>query len=112
VHALWAKGFTVPQIARQLHLDAKTLRKYVHAPHTQDLISADTRAADGPGQFGIPEVRSFAPAWQRLRRSTAACLPTVPGAVEGAITRVKAIKTQMYGRANLGVPRKRILLKS
>jgi DNA-binding NarL/FixJ family response regulator len=29
VHALQAKGFTAPQIARKLHLDAKTVRKYV-----------------------------------------------------------------------------------
>jgi transposase len=37
-------------------------------------------------------------------------LPHSSGAVEGNVTRIKALKRQMYGRANLDLLRKRILL--
>jgi transposase len=234
VHALWAKGFTVPQIARKLHLDAKTVRRYVDAPYAQDLISARpgrssrldshkpyllARCTEGisgtailleeirgrgyrggertlrrwliavrgtqpppappkipsaraitawimrpygklnevdrlgfkevqaksegiaaiaalargftnmvrqrggeqlqcwlteADQAGIPELRSFATGlgkdFDAVRNGL--MLAYSSGAVEGAITRVKAIKRQMYGRANLDLLRKRILLKS
>ncbi len=37
-------------------------------------------------------------------------LPHSPGAVEGAVNRIKMIKRQMYGRANFDLLRKRVLL--
>jgi len=40
VHALRTKGFTVAQIARKLHLDPKTVRRYADSPQAQDLVSA------------------------------------------------------------------------
>lgn len=39
-------------------------------------------------------------------------LPYSSGAVEGNICRVKALKRQVYGRANLDLLRKRILLST
>jgi transposase len=37
-------------------------------------------------------------------------LPWSSGAVEGNVTRIKAIKRQMYGRANFDLLRRRVLL--
>jgi transposase len=37
-------------------------------------------------------------------------LPHSSGAVEGHVNRIKMIKRQMYGRANLDLLRKRVLL--
>ena len=50
-----------------------------------------------------------------LRRDYAAVrngltLPHSSGAVEGSVNRIKMIKRQMYGRANLDLLRKRVLL--
>ncbi|MGW4412036.1 hypothetical protein ACWEJ6_49110 [Nonomuraea sp. NPDC004702] len=50
-----------------------------------------------------------------MRRDHAAVLagvtlPYSSGAVEGNVCRVKALKRQMFGRANLDLLRKRILL--
>jgi transposase len=66
------------------------------------------------GQSGTPELHSFAGLLGKdhdaIRNGPMHAYSS--GAVEDAITRVKAIKTQMYSRANLDVPRKRILPKS
>jgi transposase len=39
-------------------------------------------------------------------------LPYSSGAVEGNVNRIKMLKRQMYGRANLDLLRKRVLLRS
>jgi transposase len=60
----------------------------------------------------IAEIRSFANGLRKdLDAVTAGLtLKWSSGAVEGAITRVKAIKRQMYGRASFDLLRKRILI--
>jgi len=50
-----------------------------------------------------------------LRRDHAAVtagltLPYSSGAVEGQVNRIKALKRAMYGRANLGLLRQRVLI--
>lgn len=60
----------------------------------------------------LPTLRAFA---RGIRRDQDAVtngltLPHSSGAVEGNVTRVKALKRQMFGRANLDLLRKRILL--
>jgi transposase len=62
----------------------------------------------------LPQLRSFAAG---LRRDLAAVvnglsLPYSSGAVEGNVNRIKVLKRQMYGRANLDLLRKRVLLKA
>jgi transposase len=74
----------------------------------QDLNEWITAAQDS----GLPHLASFA---RGLRRDQDAVtngltLPHSSGAVEGNVTRIKALKRQMYGRANLDLLRKRILL--
>jgi transposase len=39
-------------------------------------------------------------------------LPYSSGAVEGNVNRIKMLKRQMYGRANLDLLRKRVLLRN
>jgi transposase len=65
-------------------------------------------AAAGP----FPEVRSFATTLLKDFDAVRAGLtePWNSGPVEGAINRVKTIKRQMYGRANLDLLRKRVLI--
>jgi transposase len=60
----------------------------------------------------LPHLRSFAAG---LKRDLAAVvngltLPYSSGAVEGNVNRIKMLKRQMYGRANLDLLRKRVLL--
>jgi transposase len=62
----------------------------------------------------LPQLRSFAAG---LKRDLAAVvnglsLPYSSGAVEGNINRIKMLKRQMYGRANLDLLRKRVLLRA
>jgi transposase len=62
----------------------------------------------------LPALRSFAAG---LKRDLAAVvngltLPYSSSAVEGTINRIKMLKRQMYGRANLDLLRKRVLLKA
>jgi len=61
---------------------------------------------------GEPELKSFVIGVRRdLAAVTAGLtLPYSSGAVEGNVTRVNALKRQMYGRASLDLLRKRILL--
>jgi transposase len=75
---------------------------------TQDLEEWITAAQNSD----LPHLASFA---RGLRRDQDAVtngltLPHTSGAVEGNITKIKALKRQMYGRANLDLLRKRILL--
>ncbi|MEV7006652.1 transposase [Streptosporangium sp. NPDC051022] len=60
----------------------------------------------------LPQLQAFA---RGIRRDHAAVLaaltlPHSSGPVEGNVCRVKALKRQMFGRANLDLPKKRILL--
>jgi transposase len=62
----------------------------------------------------LPHLRSFT---RGIRRDQAAVtngltLPHSSGAVEGNVCRIKALKRQMFGRANLDLLRKRILLST
>jgi transposase len=61
---------------------------------------------------GAPALRSFAAGLDRdLDAVTAGLtLPYSSGPVEGTINRIKMIKRQMFGRANLDLLRKRVLL--
>jgi transposase len=64
-------------------------------------------------QAGIPELGSFATGLGKdcdaVRNGL--MLSYSSGAVEGAVTRVKAINRAYYGRANFDLLRKRILLR-
>ncbi|WP_327004529.1 ISL3 family transposase [Dactylosporangium sp. NBC_01737] len=59
----------------------------------------------------LPALRSLAIGMRRDQEAitNGLTLPHSSGAVEGAVTRAKAIKRAMYGRANLDLLRKRIL---
>jgi transposase len=61
---------------------------------------------------GIPQLRRFATSlladYDAVRAGLT--LPWSSGAVEGNVTRIKAIKRQMYGRANFDLLRRRVLL--
>jgi len=61
---------------------------------------------------GIPPLRRFATGlladYDAVRAGLT--LPWSSGAVEGNVTRIKAIKRQMYGRANFDLLRRRVLL--
>lgn len=61
---------------------------------------------------GEPELRAFTASLRRdLDAVTAGLtLPQSSGAVEGNVTRVKAIKRQMYGRAGFDLLRRRVLI--
>ncbi len=60
---------------------------------------------------GYPELRGFAAGLASDRDAVVAGLtqPWSSGAVEGHVNRIKTIKRQMYGRANLDLLRKRVL---
>lgn len=77
----------------------------LHGHRLQDWIEAAERDT-------FPALASFA---RHLRRDLdavrhALSLPHSSGAVEGNINRLKMLKRQMYGRANLDLLRKRVLL--
>jgi transposase len=59
-----------------------------------------------------PDLHSFAAGLRRDHDAVLAglTLPYSSGAVEGHVNRIKMIKRQMYGRANLDLLRKRVLL--
>jgi len=62
----------------------------------------------------VTAIASFA---RNLRRDIDAVrngltLPHSSGAVEGHVNRIKMLKRQMFGRANLGLLRKRTLLQA
>jgi transposase len=61
---------------------------------------------------GVPQLRGFATGlladYDAVRAGLT--LPWSSGAVEGNVTRIKAIKRQMYGRANFDLLRRRVLL--
>lgn len=61
---------------------------------------------------GIPPLRSFATGLLADYDAVRAGLTLLwsSGAVEGNVTRIKAIKRQMYGRANFDLLRRRVLL--
>jgi transposase len=61
---------------------------------------------------GSPALRSFVAGLRAdLDAVTAGLtLPYSSGPVEGQVTRIKALKRQMYGRAKLDLLRKRVLL--
>lgn len=63
-------------------------------------------------QSTIAEIRSFATGLRKDWDAVTAglTLPWSSGAVEGAVNRIKMLKRQMYGRANLDLLRRRILL--
>jgi hypothetical protein len=63
-------------------------------------------------QSTIAEIRSFASGLRKDWDAVTAglTLPWSSGAVEGAVNRIKMLKRQMYGRANLDLLRRRILL--
>lgn len=60
---------------------------------------------------GYPELRGFAAGLVSDRDAVVAGLtrPWSSGPVEGQVNRIKTIKRQMYGRANLDLLRKRVL---
>ncbi|MEE6260134.1 transposase [Plantactinospora sonchi] len=60
---------------------------------------------------GYPEIRGFAAGLVSDRDAVVAGLaqPWSSGPVEGQVNRIKTIKRQMYGRANLDPLRKRVL---
>jgi transposase len=60
----------------------------------------------------LPALRSFATGLKRDRAAVVngLTLPYSSGAVEGTVNRIKMLKRQMYGRANLDLLRKRVLL--
>ncbi|WP_435588070.1 ISL3 family transposase [Micromonospora aurantiaca (nom. illeg.)] len=63
---------------------------------------------------GYPEIRGFAAGLISDRDAVVAGLtqPWSSGPVEGQVNRIKTIKRQMYGRANLDLLRKRVLTNS
>jgi transposase len=114
-----------------LDADEQLKRKQVLAscPHLEALASQVTAFAELMGaRHGdrldawiaqvegdeLPQLRSFATG---LKRDLAAVvngfsLPYSSGAVEGTVNRIKMLKRQMYGRANLDLLRKRVLLRA
>ena len=64
------------------------------------------------GTDGAPALRSFAAGLERDHDAVTAglTLSYSSGPVEGTINRIKMIKRQMFGRANLDLLRKRVLL--
>ena len=60
----------------------------------------------------IPELRAFAAGLRRDWDAVQAglTLPWSSGAVEGHVNRIKMLKRQMYGRANVDLLRSRVLL--
>ena len=59
-----------------------------------------------------PDLRSFTAGLRRDHHAVVngLTLPYSSGPVEGHVNRIKMIKRQMYGRANLDLLRKRVLL--
>jgi transposase len=114
-----------------LDADEQLKRKQVLArcPHLEALASHVTAFAElMTGRHGerlniwigqverdeLPQLRSFAAG---LKRDLTAVvnglsLPYSSGAVEGNVNRIKMLKRQMYGRANLDLLRKRVLLRA
>jgi transposase len=60
----------------------------------------------------LPDLHSFVAGVRRDRQAVTngLTLPYSSGAVEGNVNRIKMLKRQMYGRANLDLLRKRVLL--
>ncbi|MFD9624213.1 transposase, partial [Streptomyces virginiae] len=94
---------TTVEYARRLALMIRTRRSEHLA---LDVWIADVRLD------GQRELRTLANGMQRDRAAIQAALTTTytSGAVEGNVTRIKLLKRQMYGRANLDLLRRRILL--
>jgi len=79
----------------------------VHVDHLDDWITA-VEADD------LPALHSFSAGLKRDHEAVrnGLRLPYSSGAVEGNVNRIKMLKRQMYGRANLDLLRKRVLLRS
>ena len=92
-------------LAEHVTAFAQIMTARTGAQDLQEWIAAAERSE-------LPHLASFA---RGLRRDQDAVtngltLPHSSGAVEGNVTKIKALKRQMYGRANLDLLRKRILL--
>ena len=74
--------------------------------HLLDQWTTAARVAD------LPDLAAFARGLMKDRDAVtcALTLPYSSGAVEGHVNRIKMLKRQMYGRANLDLLRKRVLL--
>ena len=60
---------------------------------------------------GQPELRSFATGIRHQQAVTnGLTLPYSSGKVEGAVTKIKMLKRQMYGRATFALLRTRVIL--
>jgi transposase len=100
------RSTTLARLVEHVTAFAQMMTGRTGAQHLQDWLT-DAEADDD-----LPALRAFA---RGIRRDQDAVtngltLPHSSGAVEGNVTRVKALKRQMFGRANLGLLRKRILL--
>ena len=96
-----------PALAATQILVSDFAEMMVHRRGTDDL-GTWLAAADAGGE---PAVRSFAAGLRRDIDAVTAGLtsPHSSGAVEGHVNRIKMLKRQMYGRANLDLLRKRVL---
>lgn len=99
------RSTTLARLAERVTAFAQMMTGLTGATHLEDWLT-DVEAD------GLPALHTFA---RGIRRDQAAVtngltLPHSSGAVEGNVTRVKALKRQMFGRANLDLLRKRILL--
>ncbi len=93
-------GLTVVEAFRQL---VRTRDRAALAPWLQTAEASP-----------VPELRGFAGSLRRDLAAVEAALtyPWSSGQVEGQVTKIKAVKRQMYGRAKFDLLRKRVLLAS
>jgi transposase len=102
-------------LARCSHLDAATAHVAAFAEMLTglhgDRLDAWIAAVDADD---LPDLHSFVTGVRRDHQAVTngLTLPYSSGPVEGNVNRIKMLKRQMYGRANLDLLRKRILLAS
>jgi transposase len=100
-------------LARSRHLEAAS----GHVAAFAEIMSGrhGDQLADWIGKVEadeLPDLHSFVAGVRRDRQAVTngLTLPYSSGAVEGNVNRIKMLKRQMYGRANLDLLRKRVLL--
>jgi hypothetical protein len=112
--AILARITQDPQVAETAGLIRRFVRLFTAAARRapRRALAAFTRWLRDAAAVGVSAIVTFAAGLRQDSQAVRAALvtPWSNGQSEGQITKVKLLKRQMYGRANFGLLRRRVLL--